>query len=178
LVGHDDEGYYIRGAVSALHHYADEARAGLLLAALAHPRYGFHRIPPGYPEGSPRWQHHFLEALEQCDAVVVVLTAGSLGKEWLNWQISKATEAQQKRDVPIYVAGLDQEVFDVARTVSLLSDLGPTLSTLIGMTWYRSSQEDQEELKRLLKGAGGAALRGLQCFISYSQKRKELISLL
>jgi hypothetical protein len=41
------------------------------------------------------------------------------------------------------------------------------------MTWYRSSQEDQEELKRLLKGAGGAATRGLKCFISYSQKRKE-----
>jgi TIR domain len=111
--------------------------------------------------------------IEQCDAMLVVLSAGSLGKQWLNWQISEATQAQQKRDVPIYVAGLDQQVFDIARTVSLLSDLDPTLSTLIGMTWYRSSKEDQQELKRLLNGAGRAATRRLRCFISYSRKRKE-----
>jgi hypothetical protein len=156
-------GYAILVEVFVVDYLEDQSRVEAFCAQLAGDKYKFRFAPPGFEVGGPRWQQHFLDALEHCDVVLVVLTEMSLGQKWMNWQIQKAKDLQRNRDVPIHVAALDQRVFDVAHTVALLE----------GIKWYQATPEGRTELKSLLLDAGSSRTRDLRCFISYSHLHRD-----
>jgi hypothetical protein len=167
----DGVGYVLLANVVVIYHYRDEARVKALCNQLDEPKYRFQLARPGFAEGSPSWQQHFLAALERSDAAIIVLTASSILEEWLRWQIEKVTYEQGKREIPIYVAVLDQAVFTAAHTMEMLEGT-KWYRMLQGMKWYQPSPEDQMQLKALLKDTVSAAVRDLRCFISYSHRNK------
>jgi len=163
VILHDEKGYTLLMEILVLCHHDERSRAEAFCEHLAADRYKFNFGLPGFPLGHPRWQKHFLDALERSDAILVVLTAMSLGQRWMNWQIEKAVDAQSVRDIPIYVATLDDQVKSVSQTVTLLQ----------GMKWYPATPNGWLELKSLLQEGESSFTRNLRCFISYSHHRRE-----
>jgi hypothetical protein len=123
----------------------------------------------GFVTGSELWQREFLGNLAQADAVMLLLTSSTLGKEWITWQIEQATEAHEKRHIPLLAAALDE---NVARSAQALGRLGllPWLSA--------STPQGRRELREVLAKLAPCAARDLLCFLSYSRRDGEFAATL
>ena len=80
---HREDGYTFGVDVLTIFHAAEQAGLSDLCRPLAGERCKFNFPPAGFPMGSSRWQQWFTTSLDSCDAILVALTAGSLGDKWL-----------------------------------------------------------------------------------------------
>ena len=158
-----DDSYVFVVDVLTIYHSPDQAALQAFCRQIADDRYRFNIGVAGFAMGSAHWQQWFTSSLASCDAILVVLSADSLGEKWLNWQLDKALGAQTEREIPIYVAALDEQVLKVARTVQLLE----------GIACYPPTPQGQADLKASLRSSELAAARNIRCFISYSHTHRD-----
>ena len=158
-----DGAYLLTLEVLVIYNTAERQRIQAFCEHLSDNRLRFNLGTAGFPNSSTRWQADFKNNLESCDAILILLTASALGEKWFNWQLEKAIELQNQRDIPSYAAALDEQVLAVSRTVALLQ----------GLECHPPTPQGQAELKASLEQSEPFVTRQIRCFISYSHRHRE-----
>jgi hypothetical protein len=150
----------IRTRVLVVHGKDERAAAEKFCTSLGASRCEFVYGLSGFQVMSAQWQKNFTDEFGRADAVLVLLTGAALLQEGVNWQVDQVFSQQGRRSVPVYPVIRDEQAGKAASTLNRLANIE---------IFDSAKPEDLVEVAAVLNQMEPSAVRGVQCFLSYSR---------